>query len=268
MSTNKRAQWRALSDRGAVFFCSHSGGKDSQAMYSYLRRIGIPHDQLVVVHANLGEVEWPGVIKHIERNIEHRLHVVKAGKTLLEMVERRHESRPDVPPWPSPKHRQCTSDLKRGPIQKFIRHELKRRGVSIAVNCMGLRAEESSARAKRPSWVQNKALSKAGREVWDWLPIQHWPVADVWAQIKQANQEPFHAYKSGNERLSCMFCIMGCEGDLRNAAAHNPALAAKYIELEERTGFTMFPSGPLAEKLAGALKPRQAEEPAQMELGL
>jgi 3'-phosphoadenosine 5'-phosphosulfate sulfotransferase (PAPS reductase)/FAD synthetase len=82
--------------------------------------------------------------------------------------------------------------------------------------------------------VQNKALSKAGREVWDWLPIQHWPVADVWAQIKQANQEPFHAYKSGNERLSCMFCIMGCEGDLRNAAAHNPALAAKYIELEER----------------------------------
>jgi hypothetical protein len=30
----------------------------------------------------------------------------------------------------------------------------------------------------------------------------------------------------------------------------------------------MFPSGPLAEKLAGAIKPRQAEEPAQMELGL
>lgn len=266
MSTNKRPQWRQLADRGAVFFCSHSGGKDSQAMYAYLRRLGIPDEQLVVVHANLGEVEWPGVIDHIRSNIEHELEVVKAGKTLLEMVERRHESRPDVPPWPSAQHRQCTSDLKRGPIQKFIRHELKRRGSLLAVNCMGLRAEESAARARRPSWVQNKALSKAGREVWDWLPIQDWPVADVWAEIAAAGQERFHAYESGNERLSCMFCIMGCEGDLRNAAKHNPALAAKYIELEERTGFTMFPSGSLAEKLAGIHNPEPAKEPEQLSL--
>jgi DNA sulfur modification protein DndC len=239
----------AAIEAGAVVFVSHSGGKDSQAMYSHLAAI-VPAEQIIIVHANLGEVEWSGVISHIEENISHDLNVVKAGKTLLEMVERRHESRPEIPPWPSPKHRQCTSDLKRGPIQKFIRHEMKRRGATLAINAMGLRAEESSARSKRPVWQLNKTLSKAGRTVHDWNPIHHWSTEAVFQQIHQSGQSPFHAYKSGNERLSCVFCIMGCESDLRNGARQNPELAAKYIELEERTGYTMFANGSLADRLA------------------
>jgi hypothetical protein len=55
-----------------------------------------------------------------------------------------------------------------------------------------------------------------------------------------------------------MFCIMGCDGDLRNAAKHNPGLLAKYVALEERTGYTMFASGSLAERLAPA-SPTQGE---------
>jgi 3'-phosphoadenosine 5'-phosphosulfate sulfotransferase (PAPS reductase)/FAD synthetase len=250
-------------DAGALVFVSHSGGKDSQAMYAHLRP-RVPADQIVVVHANLGEVEWPGVMAHIEANIEHEMNVVRAGKTLLEMVERRHETRPDVPPWPSAQHRQCTSDLKRGPIYKFIRHEMKRRGATLAINAMGLRAEESSARAKKQPWLHNKALSKAGRTVYDWLPIHDWTTPQVFDEIAAAGQSPFHAYAEGNERLSCVFCIMGCEGDLRNGARQNPELARKYIELEQRTGYTMFPSGSLAEKLAGVIETK----PEQMELSL
>jgi len=241
-------------NNGALVFVSHSGGKDSQAMYAHLRAF-VPADQIIVVHANLGEVEWSGVVDHIEANIDHDLNVIKAGKTLLKMVERRHESRPEVPPWPSPKHRQCTSDLKRGPIQKFIRHAMKERGATLAINAMGLRAEESSARSKRPVWALNKTLSKAGRTVHDWNPIHHWTTAEVFTTIRQAGQQPFHAYKSGNERLSCVFCIMGCDGDLRNGARHNPELAAKYIEMENRTGYTMFHNRSLEE----ILKPQQAD---------
>jgi DNA sulfur modification protein DndC len=244
-------------EAGAVVFVSHSGGKDSQAMYAHLRGI-VPAAQIVVVHANLGEVEWSGVIDHIEANVDHDLNIVKAGKTLLEMVESRFEKRPEVPCWPSPKHRQCTSDLKRGPIQKFIRAEMKRRGSLLAINAMGLRAEESSARAKRPDWQLNKMLSKAGREVYDWSPIHDWSTAKVFNTISDYGQSPFWAYAKGNERLSCVFCIMGCEGDLRNGAEQNPELARKYIELEERTGYTMFASGSLAEKLAPK-SPKQQE---------
>jgi DNA sulfur modification protein DndC len=248
----------AMVNLGAQFYISHSGGKDSQAMYDYLVRIGVPHDQITVVHANLGEVEWPGVIDHIKANISHELHVVKAGKTFLEMVETRYQKRPEVPCWPSPKHRQCTSDLKRGPLQKFMRNHMKDNGYTLAVNCMGLRAEESAGRAKIHPVRLNVPMSKAGRTVHDWLPIHSWKVGRVWKEIKQAGQQPFHAYQSGNERLSCMFCIMGCDGDLRNAASHNPELAQKYIDLEERTGYTMFASGSLAEKLVN-LPPKQGD---------
>ena len=234
---------------GALFFVSHSGGKDSQAMYAIVCNV-VPADQIIVVHADLGEVEWPGVQDHIRANTHHPVNVVRAGKTLLEMVERRHESRPEVPSWPSPGTRQCTSDLKRGPIQKFIRHAMKERGATLAVNCVGLRAAESSSRAKRDPWTLNKALSKAGRAVYDWLPIHEFPDSHVFDTIKRAGQKPFWAYAAGNKRLSCMFCIMGCQSDLENAARHNPELAEKYIALEQKTGYSMFHGESLAEKLA------------------
>lgn len=238
-------------NNGALVFISHSGGKDSQAMYAHLKAI-VPEDQIVVVHANLGQVEWPGVIDHIQDNIdEHELNVVRNSYDFIELVERKFISRPDVPSWPSPQYRPCTAALKRGPIQKFVIAEMKRRGSLLAINAMGLRAEESSARAKRPIWKLNKTLSRAGRTVHDWLPIHHWSTAEVFAGITAAGQKRFHAYDKGNKRLSCMFCIMGCDGDLRNAAKHNPELAQKYIDLEHKTGYTMF-HGRSLESIIGA----------------
>ncbi|WP_299076177.1 phosphoadenosine phosphosulfate reductase family protein [uncultured Paraglaciecola sp.] len=223
---------------GAIFYVSHSGGKDSQAMYSMLIDI-VPHDRIVVVHADLGEVEWTGVQGHIKTTVSHDLNVVRASKTLLSMVESRFATRPEVPSWPSAAHRQCTSDLKRGPIEKFIRNDMKSKGATLAVNCMGLRAEESSSRAKKIKWALNKTLSRAGRTVHNWLPIHDWSIDQVWSQISKAGQEPFWAYKT-NERLSCVFCIMGSDNDLIHGAKENPELAQKYIDLERRTGYSMF----------------------------
>ena len=47
--------FHAIRDAGGIFYVSHSGGKDSQAMYVMLIDL-IPADQIVVVHADLGEV--------------------------------------------------------------------------------------------------------------------------------------------------------------------------------------------------------------------
>ena len=109
----------------------------------------IPHAQIVVIHADLGRVEWEGVKEHIEANIDHPLNVVRANKGLLDMVRHRFATRPHVPSWPSSATRQCTSDLKRNPIQKFIRRDMAARRATLAVNCVGLRAEESAPRARR-----------------------------------------------------------------------------------------------------------------------
>lgn len=249
----------ALRDRGAVFFVSHSGGKDSQAMYLAIARY-VPHDQIVVVHADLGRVEWHGTQDHIRNTISHRLNVVHAvwqdgsRKELLDMVARRAEALAakgsDAAPWPSSSQRYCTSDLKRGPIEKFIRGELKRRGATLGVNAMGLRAQESANRAKKPTLTLNARLSKAGREVWDWLPIHTWLDGDVFATIDEAGQQPHYAYGLGNERLSCVFCIFGCDGDLANGARQRPELAREYIDLERRTGATLFHKAALSDRIA------------------
>lgn len=243
-----------LIDRGAIFYVSHSGGKDSQAMYSLLFDL-VPVDQIVVVHADLGKVEWTGVQEHITDTIAHELNVVRAiwkdgsTKDLLSMVERRHQARPDSPPWPSSAMRYCTSDLKRDPIHKFIRQDLKRRGLYLAVNCTGIRADESTARARKIPFSLNNRLSKAGREVYEWMPIFELSTAEVFDTIDQAGQKPHPAYRE-NVRLSCVFCIMGCAGDLAHGARQRPELALEYIELEDRTGYTVFPNESLRDKIS------------------
>lgn len=224
-------------DDGAIFYVSHSGGKDSQAMYALIKQV-VPSNQIVVVHADLGEVEWEGVQDHILQNTDHRVWVVKAKKDFLEMVVKRGK-------WPSAAYRQCTSDLKRGPIFKFIRNDLKERGATIAINCMGLRAQESSARAKKEPFAYNKMQScnnRVVRHVYDWLPIFHFTTEEVFHAIREADQKPFWAYQKNN-RLSCVFCIMGCVNDLRHGAEQRPELFKKYVELEKKIGHTMFMKG-------------------------
>lgn len=244
--------------RGAIFYVSHSGGKDSQAMYAKVRGM-VPHDQIVVVHADLGEVEWEGVQDHIRATISHPLNVVRAGKTFFDMVRHRARTRPDVPAFPSSKARQCTSDLKRDPIAGFIRRDMKARGATLAINVMGLRAEESSARAKKAVWAANKRLSKAGRTVYDWNPIHAMLELEVFATIHAAGQEPFWAYAAGNKRLSCVFCIMGCASDLANGKRHRPELYEAYTALERETGWTLFQNQSLAERIAEAAPASQPE---------
>lgn len=218
-----------LITRGALFVVNHSGGKDSQAMFDYVRRL-VPASQILVVHAELPGVEWDGVLDHI-RATTPGFDVVtcRARRTLLEMVAERGM-------FPSPEYRQCTSDLKRDPIEKVIRHT----GRKLIVNCMGLRAEESPNRRKQQPWKLSKRNSKAGREWYDWLPIHSWTVDQVFAAIAAAGQVPHWAYAAGMSRLSCCFCIMASRQDLTTAARLNPALYRAYVELERSTGQVML----------------------------
>jgi DNA sulfur modification protein DndC len=175
-------QVNELKSRGALFIVNHSGGKDSQAMLITLRRF-VPAEQLILVHADLGEVEWAGLKEHIKATapdlpLEVALAIYKDGseKTLLGEWERKGKA-------PSPAQRWCTSDLKRGPIEKIVRRVMKERGIQVAVNCMGMRAGESCDRAKLEPWKLNKRLSLAGREVWDWLPIHGLTTEEVFQTI-------------------------------------------------------------------------------------
>lgn len=238
---------KELAERKALFVWNHSGGKDSQAgLIKLLEQV--PASQIIVIHASLGDVEWPGALELAKKQAEDAglpFIVAKAGKTFFDMVERRYSTRPEVPSFPSASHRQCTSDLKRAPIEREIRAYVKKTGQKLIVNCMGIRAEESTSRSKLNPFKLNERNSVAGREWYDLLPIHDMKLVGeggVWDTIAKAGQKPHWAYAAGNERLSCMFCIMGSKRDLANAADHNPALYAKYVEAEKRTGYTMHQS--------------------------
>lgn len=234
-----------LIDRGALFVSNDSGGKDSQAMFLTLREI-VPPEQLVVAHAVLLEVEWEGSIEHIVGNIgSTELILAYPTKTFFDMVEHRGM-------FPSPKNRQCTSDLKRNPLEREIRRFIKARGLSgLVVNCMGMRAEESDARAKQQAFRYSEKNSKAGREWYEWLPIHDLTEVEVFAKIAAAEQEPFWTYAAGMKRKSCSFCIMACHSDLKVAARLRPDLYARYCETERRLGFTLSMSGKTLPEITG-----------------
>jgi len=230
--------------RKALFVVNHSGGKDSQAMLIKLLET-IPADQLLVVHASLGEVEWEGALELARDQAAASglpFIVARTEKSFLDMVERRFATRPSVPSFPSASHRQCTSDLKRGPIEREVRRYLKAKGLTLVVNCTGIRAAESAQRAKVHTFAKNERNSVAGREWYEWAPIHSMSTVDVFLTIEMAGQEPHPAYAAGNERLSCVFCIMGSKNDIAHGAKARPELFARYVELEERTGYTMHMS--------------------------
>jgi len=77
-------------------------------------------------------------------------------------------------------------------------------------------------------------------------------------QELKAVQAPFWAYRK-NKRLSCVFCIMGCENDLQHGAEQRPDLYQEYLNLEDETGWTMFNGRSLRDRVEGSSKGVQLE---------
>lgn len=221
-----------IEDPQTLVVCNHSGGKDSQAMYLFLRDL-VPAERLVIIHADLPGVDWPGIEEHIKDTTSHEFRVVRAKKTFFDMVRHRRM-------FPSPKYRQCTSDLKRGPIAKEVRRICNERGFTTVINCTGIRADESCQRAKNTPIKINRRETNSKRTWIEWLPIFDLSTPAVFETIRSAGQEPHWAYAAGMTRLSCVFCIMSSQQDLWTAASLRPDLLEKYDQLEQEVGHTLM----------------------------
>ena len=233
-----------LSDYDIVLLNS-SGGKDSQTMldvvYHMALEQGYPVDQMVVVHADLGRVEWKGTRELAEEQAKFygMQFVAVDGRTsrgdLLEHIESKGM-------FPDSARRWCTSDFKRAPIRKLMTKLVKESGVSgrrcSILNCMGFRAEESPARAKRSPYSYSDASNKTKRVVYDWLPIFDMLEDEVWAKIKASGCPSHKAYDLGMPRLSCVFCVFAPKHQLELAGKHNPELLNEYVRVENKIGHT------------------------------
>lgn len=224
-----------------------SAGKDSQAMLHYVcclaKEAGVL-GRVVVVHSDLGRVEWEGTRELAEEQAQHygvRFEVVKRELgDLLEHVKQRGK-------WPSSTARYCTSDHKRAQVDVLITRLVKESREAIGhshsrgyrpriLNCLGLRADESPARRKRAPFSEVKRITNGRRVVHEWLPIHDWSVERVWETIRAAGTRWHRAYDLGMPRLSCCFCIFAPKPALVLAGKHNPDLLRDYIAVEELIG--------------------------------
>jgi 3'-phosphoadenosine 5'-phosphosulfate sulfotransferase (PAPS reductase)/FAD synthetase len=155
---------------------------------------------------------------------------------LLEQVENHGK-------WPSSTARYCTSDHKRGQVYTLLtkladEHRAAGGGQVRILNCMGLRADESPARAKKVSFKRDAKASNGRRHVDTWLPIHQWTTEQVWARIKVSGVEHHRAYDLGMKRLSCVFCVFAPKSALLIAGIHNRALLTEYVRVEQKIHHT------------------------------
>lgn len=261
--------------KGAKLYSNVSGGKDGQAMTRALVMQGLPIEGLV--HADLGRAEWKHSLPQCEKLSSWEgipLHVVtrKDKRDLVDHWKHRMDQLKDTgkPFWSSSNSRYCTSDLKRDPINVFYTST----GNNFIISCEGIRAQESSQRAKKiPLSIREKKSSSfyAGMTVEEavnnfrpdkklyltWYPIFNWTVEEVWNTYGQSQETltqarsiyketgvvpdwwTFHpAYVFGNERVSCAMCVLASEHDIKIGAKHNPELHQELSEMEIESGFT------------------------------
>ena len=242
-----------------IILINSSAGKDSQAMLdrvSYQAEKERVSDRLTVVHADLGAMEWQGTRELAEKQAEHygcRFEVTKyrdeAGKekSLLEYIEERGK-------WPDSKNRFCTSEFKRGPIGRVMTRlasELELKRPAKILNCMGLRADESPARAKKQEIEPNKRFTtKTTKTVTNWHPLLNWTADQVWQTINESGVEHHCAYDKGMPRLSCCFCIFANKDALVTAGYENYDLLKQYAQVEKKIDHTFRHKEPIAEILA------------------
>lgn len=233
-----------------VIIVNSSAGKDSQAMLDVVHEAATARgltDRLVVVHCDLGRVEWPGTRELAERQAGVyglRFEAVRNRNwaDLLERIEARGK-------WPDNNNRYCTSEFKTGQVRILMTRLVReirvahywsangRDGRPVRIlNCLGLRRQESPRRAKKDPFRFDSLSSNGRRHVDEWLPILEWSVDDVWDRIRASGVEHHPAYDAGMPRLSCQFCVLASRSALTLAAQLSPGLAGEYAAAEERMG--------------------------------
>ena len=254
-----------------VILVNTSAGKDSQAMLDYvaeLARAAGVEDRIVAVHCDLGRVEWQGTMELAEEQVAqygYRFEVVRRELgDLLDQIEARGM-------FPSNNARYCTSDHKTAQVKKLITKLTAERahlGRQVRIlNCLGIRAAESPARAKKAAFEHEASASNGRRHVDRWLPIFGWCTEQVWDRIRAAGTRHHPAYDLGMTRLSCCFCVLASKGDLLISVKANRELADEYAAVEVRIGHRFTQDLSMAELIAQADADVEAEAQAVVAAG-
>jgi len=295
----------------SVLLINTSGGKDSDAMltevWAWIHRHQIASERTYIITADLNRNEWHFAREHIRTFTQaltgkEPIIVQRPQGDVLQMWEDRYEKlqaegRTTTPHWSSAAHRYCTAGAKRAQIHKAIVRLFPKD--TVVINCIGLRAEESSRRSRANTLKYHQSSPTAptlNRHVYTWLPIHNYSLRDVWntlgwtleelhllqkdvrervtpgdyAKLEEVCREWDYrwgkSYALGNTRMSCALCVMANQHDLQNGIAWNPEHFRAISELERRSSFSFQPDQWLSDLGHEFLDPDELEELADAKL--
>ena len=242
-------------DASAPVFIGVSGGRDSQALAyrvcAHLDDIEYSGPRFLV-HADLGRVEWEDSLLICERLTERLgVELVVVRRNAGDMMDRwlsrwagnvaRYANLECVKlilPWSTAAQRFCTSELK----SQVIAREMRRRfPEGDVVSAVGIRREESAKRARMPAWKQDERTTRKRGVGHTWNPILGWRRGDVNDYVRIRGDELHEAYRLyGSTRVSCAFCVLGSEHDLRASSncVENHAIYREMVALEATSTFS------------------------------
>jgi 3'-phosphoadenosine 5'-phosphosulfate sulfotransferase (PAPS reductase)/FAD synthetase len=119
--------------------------------------------------------------------------------------------------FPARMQRWCTQELKIEPLRAW--HNTIERWLPgrETVCVVGIRAEESEARAKMLTWEDDDQWGG-----WMWRPILAWTIEDV-LTIHHRHGVPLNPlYRRGHDRVGCFPCIMSRKEEVRLIAEQAP----------------------------------------------
>ena len=215
---------------------SVSGGKDSVATALHLRELGIEYDMVFMdtgwehpdlyehldyLETVLGPIERIGAdIPELPADVLPDVEAIEALVGTSPSAFVRWTAKKGM--FPSRVRRFCTQELKVRPFLRWV-ESLE----EDVVNVVGIRAEESAARARLPE----RELMPGAEHIEVWRPLIAWTEAQVIDIHKRHGVRPCPLYLRGSTRVGCWPCIQSNKAEL--AALAKDARRVMAIELLE-----------------------------------
>jgi hypothetical protein len=278
-------QIQNMIDSNAKFLIAFSGGKDSVAMYLYIRyQLGIENDRIELHHHEVdGQAEnffdWPcttsycssfadsfgvdllfsyrkgGIKREILRESETVQPVYYQQKPKGEFIEipsknleRFYSTRYKFPAVSADlRTRWCSGVVKIDVLSRVVSNNPAYK-VGDFIICTGERRAESTARSKYAEVEKYRAYSQKRNAIL-WRPVIDWSDEQVWAIIEKHKVQAHPAYMLGWSRCSCMTCIFSSPNTWASLNEINPLRVLSFRALEIKINHTLYHKITLKEKV-------------------